>query len=1515
MSWNASQFVTLTYKDDPTKDARPDLLIAHPKYEDSYSWRMDKNVDWQYEGDPCQITQHNRYEEYNEGKVDAPILELPMFQREGPAYRLSEQNIQGAISQVYNVFLPKTSIRGEIAIRTDSVEDMFISELVPRLEGQGMARMPNVKWGTSFNNQTHADRLSKALSQVCRHDSSIKRYGGDWVDLRDVMKAKITIFPYTDPELFLAVIMQNEKSRFKLSLPIYQSFYDINGKLLHLPKIFLRCVQGHSVKTPKGQGMLAITPANVHKFSEVYHGCQYKDVRGIRDTGALMAGGPHRVRQAAHFALTTPVNNNDRTCGFRLNAPVLISFDLQKYVMDYPNRNDVFLASNKVISVFNDIETWYLTSCDEKGHDQMWWTFAPKEKLDMLKKSLMGEAWEPRAPEPEGWGPHAPEPDPIPSKPTYGVDLEESDVDEPMPDASGGAASSSGLVSHERLTEFPTGKDYTPVILSSQDYIELRDMQTATFGEKNIFNIDAETAFPFLFGTGLQASAKKDKESPDEAPHVASYHDEVHNIEKPAMVPPASWPTRFHTTSYPVAGDPALHEKNIHAAVLDAGNEELLEMWADYAINHLPTSMTTEETFAKSQAGVNTYSMQLSVLVANMGNLLRKSTIKGTKLKKDLPNSINLLSQFVIRNWAHIRVFIEADGIKSDKHQEIMSDQGLIGMHSPRWSELAVYIIGQASWNSSVTCLYDGGNTKCCYAIFEVDFGLQSNHGEDFENTRAGELAKERALAKGKDAPIYAFPHERCERCTRPKWRVAVIHTNNTASYGAVHQVLTECYDQCFALAVDIVCGDGNQHYYYNSKKHKQQCMETKSPELHKGLPSLMAQYYTHQHNRNKAFHLRTKLYLLDNNQTWRSNFTTDDLDCMFVQIFSRGNTAGAMQKRTEIELKCHDLISKYHGNHIEHLRDEIDFNPTCEWSADNLHTLLDPRYHACLFQQMEEEDMLWIDAHNNRSSFIEAPNDLEVRVSERVKELTHTDLWLSVKDCDWHAPIMFTLRDNAMKNMRKRSEASWNRRAAKQEDQDAKKSRQETSSKTMGAAPSTKGKGKGKKSQGKSSSSSSWHGSSSWQGSSSWNRATWAASSTWVAKGMPEHDDPLKSLASYVAIVIVTMFAMLLFVFLAFMLFQYIRHHGQYPRRLREIEMPITDNEDDDQQNRVSELEDTGEEAASSSGDRRRNVKRSGPPVSRWGELYPGKGKGKPNQGKNTDERTYFSHYYVVDWFDEDFPSTHTNLKHLYASCPIIRHLPREWINTYPTHLCWMQEMCPACHTWRQLCLTNQIDNTFVAFYAYDMIGSDLEWDEDIARSEYYLTHIDLNDTYTHDLNDPYYKGSWWHSKAGFDIPQQNSRCKGKSKGLPKGKGPSLWNLWAPHPGAPAPLPLDPSPVAIDTFPSASGPASPEEADASPSAAAASSSAAAASSCAAAAASESLTQQMIEYRAHDDGVYFITKAGTVKHFNRNCGALLCSRRIWVARRDQVTHLPTCMNCGNRPLIEMRRSGDLNYNA
>ena len=452
MSWNASQFVTVIYNDGPKGDAMTDVQPTSPRYEDSFSFRMDASVDWQYEGDPCDITNNKRYEEYNEGKVGVPILELPMFQREGPAYRLSEQNVRGAVSQVYAVKLPKTTTRGTADIRTASLEDIFLFELSLRLEGQGTCTFPKVQWGRSYHDQTHADKLSKALSFVCRHDHTIPRYNGDWVDIRDVMKAKITIFPYTDPELFLAVIMQNEKSRFKVSMPVYQSFDDVDCRRLVLPRIFLRCVQGHSVSASKGQGMVPITPANVHKFPEVYHGCQYKDVRAIRDSGTLLAGGPHRIRQAAHFALTIPKHNQDVTSGFRLNAPVVISFDLKKYVMDHPDDGDVFLASNKVVSVFNDIDTQYLTSCDDKGQDQLWFTLGSPEKLAMLKKAMMGKPWGSDDPEPEVIPPR-------PMKPKYDVDLEESDEDAPMPDASGATASSSGPVSHERLTGYPTGEN------------------------------------------------------------------------------------------------------------------------------------------------------------------------------------------------------------------------------------------------------------------------------------------------------------------------------------------------------------------------------------------------------------------------------------------------------------------------------------------------------------------------------------------------------------------------------------------------------------------------------------------------------------------------------------------------------------------------------------------------------------------------------------------------------------------------------------------------------------------------------------------------------------------------------------------------------------------------------------------------------------------------------------------------------------------------------------------------
>ena len=69
-----------------------------------------------------------------------------------------------------------------------------------------------------------------------------------------------------------------------------------------------------------------------------------------------------------------------------------------------------------------------------------------------------------------------------------------------------------------------------------------------------------------------------------------------------------------------------------------------------------------------------------------------------------------------------------------------------------------------------------------------------------------------------------------------------------------------------------------------------------------------------------------------------------------------------------------------------------------------------------------------------NPEDLLYGPIDLTVSISDRTRELTHEHLWLKPTDCDWHRPLMATVRELAHKSWRKRSGEAEERRRLKKE-------------------------------------------------------------------------------------------------------------------------------------------------------------------------------------------------------------------------------------------------------------------------------------------------------------------------------------------------------------------------------------------------------------------------------------------------------------------------------------------------
>ena len=53
--------------------------------------------------------------------------------------------------------------------------------------------------------------------------------------------------------------------------------------------------------------------------------------------------------------------------------------------------------------------------------------------------------------------------------------------------------------------------------------------------------------------------------------------------------------------------------------------------------------------------------------------------------------------------------------------------------------------------------------------------------------------------------------------------KICVVHVHNIVKWDSACTELRSMYNTCLGMQVDIVCGDGNQAWYFRSKAHKQE--------------------------------------------------------------------------------------------------------------------------------------------------------------------------------------------------------------------------------------------------------------------------------------------------------------------------------------------------------------------------------------------------------------------------------------------------------------------------------------------------------------------------------------------------------------------------------------------------------------------------------------------------------------------------------------------------------------------
>ena len=204
---------------------------------------------------------------------------------------------------------------------------------------------------------------------------------------------------------------------------------------------------------------------------------------------------------------------------------------------------------------------------------------------------------------------------------------------------------------------------------------------------------------------------------------------------------------------------------------------------------------------------------------------------------------------------------------------------------------------------------------------------------------------------------------------------VSAFHIHNTyatSKMGRNHFALKRYFQAVIDYQVDIISGDANQaaFKYYNNQE---------IPDPGNSVVQLLFHQMIADVNRGVELKCRVSGLLLDNNSVNEyvslSRGEPDvDLDCCFTGILHWGHNEDALVARRAL--------------------------PANEIPADLLF----------------------------------GPIDFSVNMSDRIRQLKASHLWLRPRDTDWHRPIVVTLHEILQKNWRKKDAGSRRGETRKEE-------------------------------------------------------------------------------------------------------------------------------------------------------------------------------------------------------------------------------------------------------------------------------------------------------------------------------------------------------------------------------------------------------------------------------------------------------------------------------------------------
>ena len=262
-----------------------------------------------------------------------------------------------------------------------------------------------------------------------------------------------------------------------------------------------------------------------------------------------------------------------------------------------------------------------------------------------------------------------------------------------------------------------------------------------------------------------------------------------------------------------------------------------------------------------------------------------------------------------------------------------------MGIHGAKNTHQAVYVPGPVGeTGTEVQVRHESVNQNMPWTAFQIQFAKECSFAEaqDFADSLVGKKSQEkkaeqlqkaaasrkRAGARPREADkrlkeelqSSSFPTSRgsfmkpdtgrAKRCGKSSWKLIAVHTHNNASYGGVAAEALEMYKFAFENQVDFICGDGNQHMQFHSRKHHKdrKAMHGENcSDIANGIFNLLARACVAQQNRNMPFSLRVNMRSIDSN-IFSDNPIPQDVDCMFTQIFEWGKTESCQAKRDELE-------------------------------------------------------------------------------------------------------------------------------------------------------------------------------------------------------------------------------------------------------------------------------------------------------------------------------------------------------------------------------------------------------------------------------------------------------------------------------------------------------------------------------------------------------------------------------------------------------------------------------------